>query len=163
MVSADAFCVAAGSPPAYSDRVTLSPPDASHLWQQIVWLFVLALPVATVAWTVTHEEIVRELREQCVARSKSAPRMLTRKFFYVFTCEYCFSHYVVAAFLVMTRYRLLLDDWRGYVISFFAVTAIANVYLGLFADLRVDLKAERLDVAAKERALGTADPVDRRP
>ena len=36
------------------------------LSHQVVWLFVLALPVASIAWTVTHEEIFREPREYCV-------------------------------------------------------------------------------------------------
>jgi hypothetical protein len=130
-----------------------APPDASQLWQQIVWLLVLALPVAAVAWTVTHEEIFRELRTYCSHRSQHCRRLLQRKFFYIFTCEYCFSHYVTAAFIAFTRYRLLLDDWRGYVISFFAVAAVANVYLSLFGRLRVDIKSERLDIAAKEEAM----------
>ena len=128
-------------------------PAASDLWSQVVWLFVLALPVATIAWTVTHEEIFRELREYCGARSKACRRVLQRKFFYIFTCEYCFSHYVVAGVLLLTRYRLLLDDWRGYAISFFALAGMANVYLSLFGRLRVDIKSERLDVAAKEEAI----------
>lgn len=115
----------------------------------------LALPVAMVSWTVTHEEIFRELREYCAERSKSERRLLWRKFFYIFSCEYCFSHYVVAFFLVMTRYHLLLDDWRGYLIGFFAVAAIANVYMNLFGRLRVDIKSERLDIAVKEE---TIDP-----
>lgn len=133
----------------------MTPPDGGALWQQIVWLLVLALPVATVSWTVTHEELFRELREFCAERSESGSRLLQRKFFYIFTCEYCFSHYVVAVVLVMTRYRLLLDDWRGYLIGFFAVAAIANVYMSLFGRLRVDIKAERLDIAVKEE---TIDP-----
>jgi hypothetical protein len=128
-------------------------PDGSQLWRQIVWLFVLALPVATVSWTVTHEEIFREARELCVRRSQNCRTLVERKFFYIFTCEYCFSHYVVAFFLAVTGYRLLLDDWRGYLISFFAVAGVANVYLSLFARLRVDIKSERLDVAAKEDAI----------
>ena len=37
---------------------------------QILWLFLLALPIACVAWTVTHEEVFREPREYCVERSK---------------------------------------------------------------------------------------------
>jgi hypothetical protein len=130
-----------------------APPDASQLWQQIVWLLVLALPVATVAWTVTHEEIFRELRTYCTDQSQHCRRLLQRKFFYIFTCEYCFSHYVAAAFIALTRYRLLLDDWRGYVISFFAIAAVANLYLSLFGRLRVDIKSERLDIAAKEEAM----------
>jgi len=126
-------------------------PDAGNLWAQVVWLFVIALPVASIAWTVTHEEIFREPREFCLARSK-ASSIFQRKFFYIFTCEYCFSHYVVAFFLAITGYRLLLDDWRGYLISFFAVAGMANVYLSLFGRLRVEIKSERLDVAVKEEA-----------
>ncbi len=123
-------------------------PDA--LWVQLIWLFVLALPVASIAWTITHEEIFREPREFCTRRSQRASSLAQRKFFYVFTCEYCFSHYVVAVVLALTGYRLLLDDWRGYVISFFALAGMANVYLSLFGRLRVEIKSERLDVAAKE-------------
>jgi len=39
------------------------PPASEHLAQQIVWLFVLAIPVACVAWTVTHEDVFREPRD----------------------------------------------------------------------------------------------------
>jgi hypothetical protein len=120
---------------------------------QLVWLLVLAAPVACVAWTVTHEELFGEVRAWCVRHSRRGRSIVARKFFYVFTCEYCFSHYVTAAFIAFTRYRLLLDDWRGYVISFFAVAAVANVYLSLFGRLRVDIKSERLDIAAKEEAM----------
>ena len=138
---------------------TFRAPEAAELWQQIVWLFVLALPVATVSWTVTHEEIFREAREFCATRSKSCRRLIQRKFFYIFTCEYCFSHYVTIFFLAVTGFRLLLDDWRGYLISFFAVAAMANVYLSLFGRLRVDIKSERLDVAAKEEAIASESSV----
>lgn len=138
----------------------IAPPDASHLWQQIVWLLVLALPVATVSWTVVHEEVFRELREFCAERSKACRGLLQRKFFYVFTCEYCFSHYVVALVLATTGYRLLLDDWRGYLLSFFALAGMANVYLSLYSRLRVDIKSERLDVVAKEEAIAAEQPPD---
>jgi hypothetical protein len=131
----------------------MNAPDSAHLWQQIVWLLVLPLPIATIAWTVTHEEIFREAREFCASQSKNCRRLVQRKFFYILTCEYCFSHYVVAFFLLVTGYRLLLDDWRGYLLSFFAVAGMANVYLSLFGRLRVDIKSERLDVAAKEEAI----------
>ena len=131
-------------------RATMTAPDSSQIWVQIVWLMVLALPIASIAWTVTHEELFREPREYCISRSRSCRRVLERKFFYVFTCEYCFSHYVTAGVLALTGYHLLLDDWRGVVIAFFAVTAIVNVYLSLYGLLRVDIKAERVDIAAKE-------------
>src|SRR4051812_46186527 len=74
---------------------------------QVVWLFVLAIPIACVAWTVTHEEIFREPREFCLERSSTAQTLFRRKFFYIWTCEYCFSHYVTIIFLLITRYKLL--------------------------------------------------------
>jgi len=123
---------------------------------QLCWLFVLALVVASVAWTVTHEEIFREARERCAAKSQAARWLAVRKFLYVPTCEYCFSHYVVAGVLILTKYQLLMDDWRGYVIAFFAMTAVANVYLSLYGRLRVDIKAERVEIAVKEQM--TQDP-----
>jgi hypothetical protein len=42
---------------------------------QVALLFVLAIPIASITWTVTHEEIFREPREYCVARSKSGRTM----------------------------------------------------------------------------------------
>jgi hypothetical protein len=143
------------------------PPDASHVSQQLVWLFCLALPVATVTWTLTHEEIFREARQFCEERSRNCRRLIQRKFFYVFTCEYCLSHYVTLLFLILTRYRLLFDDWRGFVIGFFAIVGIANVYMSVFGRLRVDIKSERLEVAAKEREAasekrGTEDSAEAR-
>ncbi|MFL6195241.1 MAG: DUF1360 domain-containing protein [Thermoanaerobaculia bacterium] len=117
---------------------------------QLVWLVVLAIPIACIAWTVTHEEIFREPREYCVEKSTNARSLLTRKFFYLFTCEYCFSHWVTIFFLILTRYRLLLDDWRGYLIAFFAVVAVANVYLSSFGRLRQEVKTEKLTAKQKE-------------
>jgi hypothetical protein len=131
----------------------LHPPDSSQPWLQIVWLLILAVPIACVAWTVTHEEVFREPREYCAERSQSAPRLLARKFFYLFTCEYCFSHYVTVFFLIVTRYHLLLDDWRGYLLAFFALVAVANVYMSSFGRLRQEVKSEKLEAKTKEKIL----------
>ena len=132
------------------------PPASAQQWQQLFWLFTLALPVATVAWTVTHEEIFREARDYFTAKAHRGP-VLRRKFFYALTCEYCFSHYITAFFLWLTGFHLLLDDWRGYLIAFFAVTAIANVYMSLFGRVRVEIKSERLDIAVKEEAIAEGE------
>ena len=131
----------------------MAPPDNTQWILQLVWLVLLAIPIACVAWTVTHEEIFREPREFCVERSRTCKTLLARKFFYLFTCEYCFSHYVTIFFLILTRYRLLLDDWRGYVIAFFALVAIANVYMSSFARLRQEVKSEKLEAKRKEKEL----------
>ena len=120
------------------------------LSQQIIQLFLMAVPVACIAWTVTHEEIFKEPREFCVKKSKECRKLLERKFFYLFTCEYCFSHYVTAFFIIITELKLLYDDWRGYLISFFAVVFVANVYMSLFGYLRQSLKSEKLEANLKD-------------
>ena len=120
------------------------------LTTQIITLFVLAIPVACVAWTVTHEEVFREPREYCVDRSKNCRRWYERKFFYLFTCEYCFSHYVAALFLLITRYKLLFEDWRGYLIAGFALVWVANQYMSLYNRLRLDIKGEKIEHELKE-------------
>src|SRR3954465_5550066 len=96
------------------------------LWTQIIMLFILAIPIACIAWTVTHEEVFKEPREYCISRSHNNKTILGRKFFYLFTCEYCFSHYVTILMLIITGYKLLYADWRGYLIAGFALVWIAN-------------------------------------
>lgn len=118
---------------------------------QIVWLFILAIPVACIAWTVTHEEVFKEPREYCVKRSQNLRSLAGRKFFYLFTCEYCFSHYVTIFMLAITEYKLLFDDWRGYLIGGFALVWIANVYMSLYAFLRIDIKKERIITKREEQ------------
>lgn len=120
------------------------------LCTQVAWLFLVAIPVACIAWTVTHEEIFREPRDFCVKASKESKTILARKFFYVFTCEYCFSHYVTILMLVFTGYKFLMDDWRGYVLAGFSVVWIANFYMAIFALIKVDVNLERLQVKKEE-------------
>ena len=117
---------------------------------QLCWLFLLPLPIACIAWTVTHEEVFKEPRDYCTQRSKQGKHLLSRKFFYLFTCEYCFSHYVTIFFLLLTGYKLLLNDWRGYLIAGFALVWIANIYMSLFALIRIDIKKEKTTVASME-------------
>ncbi|HEY0176185.1 MAG TPA: hypothetical protein VGC08_07400, partial [Pedobacter sp.] len=112
----------------------------------IIWLIVLAVPIACIAWTVTHEEVFREPREYCANRSKKGKTLAERKFFYLFTCEYCFSHYVTILFLFLTNYHLLLSDWRGYIIAGFSLVWIANVYMSLFGLVRQDISKEKSEI-----------------
>jgi hypothetical protein len=121
--------------------------------EQVAWLFLLAVPIACIAWTVTHEELFREPREYCVEKSKTSKSMAIRKFFYLFTCEYCFSHYVTIGALFFTGYKLLLDDWRGYVLSGFALVWMANVYMSLFGFLRVGMKETKMEADIEELRL----------
>ena len=125
--------------------------------EQLAFLFILGLPVACVAWTVTHEEVFREPRDWCRKNSEECKRIYKRKFFYLFTCEYCFSHYVSLGFLIVTRFHLLYVDWRGYLVSFFALVWVANIYMNLYSRIRLDLKRERVEIAAQEKTIDQID------
>jgi len=118
--------------------------------EQIIWLFLLALPIACIAWTVTHEEVFREPRKYCSRRCKEGKTIAERKFFYLFTCEYCFSHYVTIIFLWITNYTLLFQDWRGYLIAGFSLVWIANLYMSLFGLLRQGIKLEKAEAEKAE-------------
>ena len=99
---------------------------------QIIWLFILAIPIACISWTVTHEELFKEPRDFCIRCSRKGKTLLERKIFYLFTCEYCFSHYVTIFILVITGFKLLFPGWRGYLISGFSLVWVANIYMSLF-------------------------------
>ena len=126
------------------------------IYQQIIWLFLLAIPIACVAWTVTKEEVFKEPRDYCIQRSLQGKTMMQRKFFYLFTCEYCLSHYVAVFFLFLTQYTLLMNDWRGYVVAEFSLVWVANLYMGLFALIRQGIKKEKAEITAIEKAMEQA-------
>jgi hypothetical protein len=126
-------------------------------WQQIVGLFILAIPIACIARTVVFEEIFREPREWCVRKSQACSKLLTRKFFYLFTCEYCFSHWVTLGFMILTRYKLMYSDFRGYIIGFFALVFVANFYLNLYSRLRLEITSEKKGIEEKEKRIEKID------
>ena len=131
--------------------------EATHLFADVIRLFILAIPVACIAWTVTHEEVFREPREYFVKRSKEDKTIITRKFFYLFTCEYCFSHYVTILMLFITNFQLFYDGWRGYIIAGFALVWIANVYMSLFAMIRIDIKKEKIECEVEAQKIADKD------
>jgi len=118
--------------------------------KQIVYLFLLAIPVACISWTVTHEEVFREPRDFCIKYSQESRSLFIRKFFYLFTCEYCFSHYVVIGTLFLMKYHLLFNDWRGYLFGGFSLVWIANIYTSLFLLIRTDITKEKLELEEKK-------------
>ncbi len=123
------------------------------LGHEVASLFLLAIPIACISWTVTHEEVFREPREFCERKSRTCRHVVQRKFFYVFTCEYCFSHYVTILALMATDFRLLYADWRGLVAGGFALVWVANIYMSLFGRLRLDIRHERDEIALDEAVL----------
>jgi uncharacterized membrane protein len=57
---------------------------------------------------------------------------------------------VAAALLLITRFKLLFPDWRGYLVSLFSLVWLANVYMAVFANLRLDIHHERLEIKSKD-------------
>ena len=120
---------------------------------QIFWLVILSMVVASIAWTVTQEEIFKEWREYCQDRCDNGESLPKRKLFYVFTCEYCFSHWTTVLILILTGFQLLIDDWRGYVLAFFTIPWIANQFMSIYRRLRVGIKHENLKAKVVEEKL----------
>ncbi|MFL5327678.1 MAG: hypothetical protein ACJ8C4_02080 [Gemmataceae bacterium] len=123
-----------------------------EIWQ-FVRVMILAIPVAWASWTVTREEIFRELREYCTDRSRRCNTLLRRKLYYLFTCEYCFSHWCALFFDLFFRAQLIFDDWRGYVVGYICLVWIANIYMNLYHRVRVDIRRERAIADRTEREL----------
>ena len=113
---------------------------------QLLWLFILPIPISCIVWTVTNEEIFREPRIYCTVKSRNRSNIFKRKFFYLFTCEYCFSHYITLLFIYFTNFKLLTDNWIGYLISFFASVWVANIYMSLYALLRQEIKKDKSEI-----------------
>jgi len=127
---------------------------AIPLYRQFAVLLLVAIPVACASWTVTHEEVFREPREACKRASDRARSLVKRKFFYLFTCEYCFSHYVAALALVIFHAPLVYMGWRGYLMAWFSMVWIANVYMSLFNHLRLEIKYENVEIVKEQTQAG---------
>ena len=131
-------------------------PAELTLTQQAGVLLLLAIPIACMSWTVTHEEVFREPRDYCKEQSQKEASLPKRKFFYLFTCEYCFSHYVTAVVLFFARFQLLYSGWRGYVLSEFALVFLANIYMSLYNRLRLDIKHENVAIQVEQQQVPSA-------
>jgi hypothetical protein len=60
---------------------------------------------------------------------------------------------VTALLLLVTRYKLLYSDWRGFLISGLSLIWMANIYMSLFFLIRTDLKIDGLKSKIKESEL----------
>jgi hypothetical protein len=126
----------------------------------------LAAPVAILARALATEEIGREAREFCAAqqaccqerrRSSDAGKIrcaadfLLQKLFYMPTCEFCSSFWVSLIVVLIAEYRIHFDDWRGVALACFVVMGLANVYLSVFTQIRVDSRKDRAVAEDLER------------
>jgi hypothetical protein len=53
--------------------------------------------------------------------------------------------------LVVTRFKLLYADWRGYLVALFALVWVANQYMSIYNRLRLDIKHEQVEIKADEQ------------
>jgi len=63
--------------------------------------------------------------------------------------------------LLLTGYKLLIDDWRGYIISGFSLVWVANFYMSLFALMRQNIKLEKIKGELEEKELDAKKTEDR--
>ena len=121
------------------------------LRSQFAYLLLIALPIACASWTVTHEEVFREPREYCKDKSQNCKSTADAEVFLPLSPVSIASVTTSRlSFLIVTRFRMLYGDWRGYLISWFALVWIANVYMSLFNRLRLDIKHENVTIAVDQ-------------
>jgi hypothetical protein len=117
---------------------------------QVLLLFLLAIPVACASWTITHEEIFKELHEFCLHHSQSCKRIYQQILLCV-DVRILPESLCDAALLIITEYRLVYDSWRGYLMADLSIVWIANFYMAIFGRLRLELKSQKLEIAEGER------------
>jgi len=72
------------------------------------------------------------------------------------------SHYVTALLLVITRFKLVFLDWRGYVISLFSLAWIANQYISIYDRLRLDIKQEHISINTQQQQVKSIEEQPRK-
>jgi len=102
-------------------------------------LVLLAIPAAFAAWTIVQEEIFRDFREWAKTHSNDH-RFWVRKLAYLPTCYYCTGTWTSAAFLLLNPVRFVSEGPQGYLIAWFTIAAVSQVYLTAFNMLRVALR-----------------------
>jgi hypothetical protein len=53
--------------------------------------------------------------------------------------------------LLVSRYKLLYEDWRGYLVAFFALVWVANQYMSIDNRLHLDIRHEQVEIKADEK------------
>ncbi len=121
---------------------------------QVFWIAGL---VAVIAWTLTKEEISRELREWLKKQSETASTLPARKLAYMLTCEFCLSFWVSLIALLVFRHRVAYSDWRGVLLAQFVTWAIANVYMTGYSMFRVDIRKDQMEIKKEEAKAETIE------
>jgi len=112
------------------------------LTTNVLFLFILAMPIASIAWTVTHEEVVGEFRDYCIVESKTTT--LPQFFLSLPAINFCIQ---------AEAPKREPSGWRGHLIAGFSLVSIANMYMGIFGGIRLDIRKERAEIAVDEGSL----------
>jgi hypothetical protein len=60
--------------------------------------------------------------------------------------------------LILTGFKVLYADWRGYLIAFFSLVWVANQYMSIYNHLRLDIKHEQVQIQAEQKKPSSRDP-----
>jgi hypothetical protein len=60
---------------------------------------------------------------------------------------------VTVVFLLITHFHLLFPDWRGTLMAFFSLPYVANLYMGLFAQTKLEAKKDRVSAKVIQEEL----------
>ena len=130
---------------------------------EFLHLCLLAIPVACVSWTVTHEKIFEPVRKwfddihtarYSFKHGRGWLERFIRHMAYAPTCEYCFSHYVALfAYLAYPIPVLPVARWANLLFGWFALVWVANVYMNLHFRLRLSIRESGNRSKVIERSL----------
>lgn len=134
----------------------------------VLHVAILALPVACVSWTVTHEKVFEPMRQwfddihtarYSFTRERGWVERFLRHMAYAPTCEYCFSHYVAMVALWFYPVPMLLfasnftHPLATIVLTWFALVWVANLYMNLHFRLRLSIRESGNRSKVIERSL----------
>jgi hypothetical protein len=112
---------------------------------------VMAATVAILARAAAMEEVFSEPRQWLTKRAEDGSRAwVVRKVCYMSCCPFCLSFWLSLLVVIACEHWLFFDDWRGLILSVFAVMGIANVYMECFSRLRLDVRRNRAEAENRE-------------
>ena len=133
------------------------------MWLQLVWLSTLSIPVACVAWTLTHEEVF--VSRTSIAKSKRGkPRICSPASVFTYSLANIVSATTPPSFFPSFTVQIVTVqtlDWRGYLIAFCSLVWVSNQYISVYNHLRLDIRHEQVEIHQTDK--NTPRPAEKRP
>jgi len=117
--------------------------------KELMMLAMLAIPAAFAAWTITQEEIFQDFREWLETACKDRC-YVAKKLAFLPTCYFCTGTWTGFFFLMLCPMKFVSQGIQGYLLAWFTLAAIEQVYLTSFHILRVLLRWARANADAAE-------------